>query len=141
MKLKYTGIYAPESSWVEHLYHETVIVRNGVAETDNKTTIETLKTMGFVPLEEWEKDQVKQAEEAREAEEARRAEILKEREEEAKNAEETRKEAEKRTAAQEKKLAKEAAKSDGEKPLVAPNEQESSVSFADAESDGGKGKE
>ena len=127
MKLKYTGPFAPTTDWVEHFYHETVMVHNGVAETDTKETIDALKQRGFIPYSEWEEQQATEAEERRLAEEKRIEEYRKQLEEDRENAAKTLEEAESRTKREEAKLAKEAAKADGAKPIVTVEDDEKSV--------------
>lgn len=65
MKLKYTGIYAPNSSWEENFYHTgPVLVQNGVVETDDEIVIEALKKSGFVSYDKWEKEEAEKVDEA-----------------------------------------------------------------------------
>lgn len=55
MKLKYTGPYAPETTWEENgVYHTgPVLIVNGEFETDDDLLIDALKERSFVPYEEW----------------------------------------------------------------------------------------
>lgn len=77
MKLKYTGIYAPNSTWEEYFYHVgSVLIQNGVVETDDDIVIDTLLKSGFVPYEEWEaEDKARREEEAAKNDELVRKQI------------------------------------------------------------------
>lgn len=77
MKLKYTGIYAPESTWEEVFYHAgTVLVQNGVVETDDELVIEALQRADFIPYEEWEEQELERQEKARAEAEAQNQKAL-----------------------------------------------------------------
>jgi hypothetical protein len=127
MKFKYVGVYAPESNWEEHYYHESVLVKNGVAETESEQTAELLQQNGFVPYAKWEKQQAEEEVARREAEEKRIADYLKQREEDAENARKTYEHDSSLSKKERKALDAEAAKADGVKPVVPPDEQESSI--------------
>lgn len=136
MKLKYTGIYAPESSWVEYFYHDTVVVTNGVAETESETSIEMLKQMGFVPLKDWEKQEAERQEIAAADEAKRLDEYVKQREADEKNAAETLENDTTRTKKEQKEHDKLVAQSEGEKPLFPVEEGEASVDLTAAHPSG-----
>lgn len=77
MRLKYTGIYAPESTWEEVFYHAgTVLIQNGEVETDDELVIDALLKADFVTYEDWQKQEAERQEQARAQAEAENQEAL-----------------------------------------------------------------